>query len=259
MEEFIMLKLILCDDDTFTLRTFSRLLIKAGEQFQIPLEIKCQASNARELLRFLDCNPDTYLFFLDLDMGSRELNGLDIGRLIREKTPGSRIVYVTSHTEKTMDILKSGVEPFYFVEKDFNQDMMILEFGKCLKKACGLPGGFSDDTGEEKSIRLPIGLDETISVPVRRITFVEALKASAHNICYHTLDGSQITVRDTIKNALSALGDGFVQTHRSVIVNRIYIIGVENAQVKLSNGETVACALSKLNEFSKYSRKQGGN
>ena len=70
---------------------------------QIPLEIKCQASNARELLRFLDCNPDTYLFFLDLDMGSRELNGLDIGRLIREKTPGSRIVYVTSHTEKTMD------------------------------------------------------------------------------------------------------------------------------------------------------------
>ncbi|MFR8338344.1 MAG: hypothetical protein ACLVAW_17630 [Eisenbergiella massiliensis] len=66
-----MLKLILCDDDTFTLRTFSRLLIKAGEQFQIPLEIKCQASNARELLRFLDCNPDTYLFFLDLDMGSR--------------------------------------------------------------------------------------------------------------------------------------------------------------------------------------------
>lgn len=254
-----MLKLILCDDDTFTLNIFANLLEKAGKQFQIPLEINCKASSASELLRFLDVNPGTYLFFLDLDMGNRELNGLDIGQLIRERTPDSKIVYVTSHIEKTIEILKSGVEPFGFVEKDYNQNIMIYEFGKCLNKAARHNSIPTADNGRKEYIELPIGIDETISLPIHRITYVEALKTAAHNICYHTFDDSQITVRDTIKNALSMLGDNFVQTHRSVIVNRMYIIGTENAQVKLSNGTMVACAIGKLREFAKYNRKQEGN
>lgn len=252
-----MLKLILCDDDSFTLNAFSTLLMKASTRYQIPAEIKCRAANAQELLRFVEANPDTYLFFLDLDMGSHSLNGLDIGQLIREKAPDSKIVYVTSHVERTVDILKSGVEPFGFVEKDYNQGIMVHEFGKCLKKAWKKQDASADM--DDRCIELPIGIDETITVPVHRITHVEALKTTAHNICYHTFDGSQVTVRDTIKNALSVLGDDFVQAHRSVIVNRMYIIGTENAQIKLSNGTMVSCAMGKLREFAKYNRKTGEN
>lgn len=248
-----MLKLILCDDDSFTLNTYAHLIEKTGKLLHIPLEIVCQASSAGEMICFLKKNPGTYLFFLDLDMGSGRLNGLDIGQLIREQTSNSKIVYVTSHVEKIMDILKSGVEPFGFVEKDYNQDIMIREFGKYLKKAAR-QSHMNQNMEKEKCIELPIGIDETLSVPIRRIAYIEALKTTAHNICYHTFDGSQITVRDTIKNALAILGDDFVQTHRSVIVNKAYIIGVQNAQVKLSNGVTVSCALGKLREFSKYGK-----
>ena len=251
-----MLKIILCDDDSFTLSMFSDLLGKAIDRLKLPAKLVCRASTAQELLHFITANPDTYLFFLDLDMGLASLNGLDIGQLIREKSPDSKIVYVTSHIERTLDILKSGVEPFGFIEKDYNQRLMLHEFSECLKKALKKQGAYSPCGHEEPSIELPIGIDETISIPISSITYVEALKTAAHNICYHTFDGSQITVRDTLRHALSLLGENFVQTHRSVIANRMYIIGTEHSQVKLSNGVSIACALVKLKEFRHFRQKQ---
>lgn len=252
-----MLKLVLCDDDAFTLKMLSELLNRTIEKYQFPAAVQCRASSARELLGFISANPGSYLFFLDLDMGSSSLNGLDLGQLIRERAPCSKIVYVTSHTEKMMDILKSGVEPFGFIEKDWDQEMMIREFAACLRKTLKKQGDISTAAVSEPSIELPIGIDETVTLPVSSITYIEALKSSAHNICYHTFDGSQITVRDTLRHALTLVGENFVQAHRSVLVNRTYIIGTEHSQLKLSNGDTAACALGKLKEFKNFQKRKG--
>lgn len=242
-----MLKIIICDDDLFTLNIFSNILKETIYHCRISAVILCIASSGKELLGFLNNNPGDYLYFMDLDMGNGELNGLDISRIIRKKHPASKIVFVTSHIEKSMDILKSGIEPFGFIKKDINQSRMIREYEKYLKMASELllvSSGVS-----ERSIEIPIGIDEIIKLPISRITYVETLKTVAHNICYHTLDRSKITVRDTIKHALEILGDDFIQSHRSVIVNKNYIIGVENTQLKLSNGEMIACSYGKLKDF----------
>ena len=232
-----MLKLILCDDDAFTLQVLSDLLQEAGNRWKIDLDIKCRASNAGELFRFTENNPDVYLFFLDLDMGTRRLNGLDIGRNIREKLPDSKIVYVTSHTEQALEILKSGVEPFGFVEKNYSRELMLQELSKCLQKAARQSGKYPKQEETGKCIQIPVGIDETVSVPVERIIYVEALKNPAQNICYHTFDGSKITVRDTLKSAQTVLGNDFVLTHRSILANNNYILGTEDGQIKLANGE----------------------
>lgn len=67
--------------------------------------------------------------------------------------------------------------------------------------------------------------------------------------------GSQITVRDTIAHALELLGDVFVASHRSVIVNTGFVIGVEKNELKLANGETIPCAMGRKKYFDK--RRQG--
>jgi DNA-binding LytR/AlgR family response regulator len=249
-----LLKIIICDDDRFTLHIFSEILQETIEKLSIEATVLCIASTSDELFSFFNKNPGDYLLFMDLDMGSDKLNGLDIGRIIRQKSPSSKLVFVTSHIEKSMDILKSGVEPFGFIEKDFNRKAMIREFEGYLNMASRIMAPQNTDSG--KCIQLDIGVDETVSIPINRITYVEAIKTLAHNICYHTFDNSKITVRDTIKHALEILGNDFVQSHRSVIVNKNYIIGIENTSIKLSNGEHVACSIGKLKDFMKWGEKK---
>ena len=41
---------------------------------------------------------------------------MDLVRQIYHTDPGGKIVFVTGHGEKGMDILRSGVRPFGFIE-----------------------------------------------------------------------------------------------------------------------------------------------
>lgn len=75
-----------------------------------------------------------------------------------------------------------------------------------------------------------MGLDEKVRIPLSQITYVDPVKTVPHSICYHTFDGSEITVRDTIEHALLLLGCGFMKSHRSVILSLsafLYREGVE--------------------------------
>ena len=97
-------------------------------------------------------------------------------------------------------------------------------------------------------IRLPLGIDEAAELPISEIVYVDSVKAVAHSICYHTFDGSEITVRDTIEHALELLGPGFIRCHRSVLVNKRHVLSVKNGLVRLANGESAVCAMGKRKE-----------
>ncbi|MDE7015473.1 MAG: LytTR family transcriptional regulator [Kineothrix sp.] len=74
---------------------------------------------------------------------------------------------------------------------------------------------------ETPVLELPIGIDETICLALSDIIYVDSVKTVAHSICYHTFNGSEITVRDTIEHALKLLGTGFIRCHRSIIEQNI--------------------------------------
>ena len=111
-----MLPIILCDDDHFTLQLLSELLERAIRQSKVEAKLVCLASTGQELLQFIR-GGGSYLYFLDYDLGRDSLNGVDLVRQIYHTDPGGKIVFVTSHGEKGMDILRSGVRPFGFIEK----------------------------------------------------------------------------------------------------------------------------------------------
>lgn len=244
-----MLKIIVCDDDSFTLSMISDILTSLISTLSMEAEIACLASSTIDVMEYINRNPDTYLFFLDLDMGKYQLNGIDLAHRLREKAIPAKIVFVTSHIERSMAILKSGVEPFDFIEKKFNAAFMTAEFKRCLTKCMNLEIGSIEVASH--TIELQVGIDEYVSIPVERIAYVETLKGQAHNICYHTTDGSQITVRDSISHAIELLGEDFVLSHRSVVVNRRCVLGIADGQLKLSNGERVSCSINRKNLFRK--------
>ena len=235
-----MIPIILCDDDHFTLQLLSELLERAIRQSKTEARLVCRASDGQELLQFIRSG-GTYLYFIDYDLGRDSLNGVDLVRQIYRFDPDGKIVFVTSHGDKGMEILRSGVRPFGFIEKCVDQDEMIREYIRYLKLAAPEQTGMD----EACSIELPIGIDENVRLAVSGILYVDSVKTVAHSICYHTFDGSEITVRETIEHAQEQLGEKFVRCHRSVLVNADHILSLQGGTVKLSDGSLVSCALGR--------------
>nr|WP_314463035.1 response regulator [uncultured Clostridium sp.] len=247
-----MKSIIVCDDEPFTLNMFSEMIEKIFIKYNVEAEISCKASAPGEIREYINKNPKEYLIFMDLDLGKNEINGLDLSYLLKKSDLTLKIVFVTSHTEKGIDILKSGIEPFGFIEKSLNKSFIEKEFYKYIRLFAKQDK--ENVLFEKRTISIPVGIDEIIDLEIDRIAYVEAVKSVAHNICYHTIEGSQITVRDTISHATALLGENFELSHRSVLVNKNVVIGLESGMLKLSNGMLVACAAGKRKIFVKKGR-----
>jgi DNA-binding LytR/AlgR family response regulator len=113
----IMLNIVLCDDDKFILQISAERIREEIEKHQLDATICCMTTDSKEMFRFLRNNEGDYLFFLDLDFGEDQLNGIDLAKQIKNWRTGSKVVFVTNHQEMAMKVLASGVEPFGILEK----------------------------------------------------------------------------------------------------------------------------------------------
>jgi len=211
-------------------------------------QIVCTTQDFKETLLFIEKNPGNYLYFLDIDLGRDNLNGVDAARLIKQKEPLSKIVFVTSHADMGMDILKSGVEAFGFIEKSADRSKMIQGYKKYINLVLE---NATIKNLEESSIELLVGIDEYISIPLSQILYIDTDKTASHFVRYHTVDGSDLSVRDTIENVLKNLGDNFMKSHRSVVINKNHVVSISEGMVKFASGERVACSFRLKNEVMK--------
>jgi len=243
-----MLGIIICDDDRFMLdmsvETVRQCIAK--ENLSKSTSVVCTTNDYNDVLLFLEKNPDKYLYFIDIDFGRDTLNGVDVAKLIKKQEPLSKIVFVTSHGEMGMDILRSGVEAFGFIEKSSNRIKALHEYKKYIYLA--LENTKTDFKDNEDYVKLLVGIDEYISLPISQILYVETDKSISHFVRYHTVDGSALSVRDTIENVLKNLGDDFMKSHRSVIINKNYVVSVSDNIVNFAGGEKATCSFRLKNE-----------
>ena len=95
----------------------------------------------------------------------------------------------------------------------------------------------------EEEITIQLGFDETMQLKKHSILYVETEKSISHGITYHTMDGSHITVRDSLQQVQEVLGEGFLKIHRAIIVNEEAVIGIQGNEVLLLDGNTLPCAV----------------
>lgn len=244
-----MIEIILCDDDPFILKIAKETIHKVIHTYYLEAQIACVSESYSEIIKFIEDNPKPYLCFIDLDFGKEKLNGIDIAKLIKQKEPLSKVVFVTNHHELALEVLKSGVEPFGFIEKNSDLSKMEEDYLKYIQLAIGNTSYEKNE--QEQMIELILGVDEKIKLPLSQILYVEAVKTISHGIAYHTINGSTMIVRDSIEKVLETLGEDFMRTHRSVIVHKKYVVGLEEGLVRFANGETAACSFRLRGEVRK--------
>lgn len=244
-----MLNIVLCDDDPFILRLGAEQIRQVIDQERLDAALAAMVQDSTELFAFVRRNPGELLVFLDLDFGQGKLNGIDIAKALRQMDPGAKVVFATNHQELAMEVLKSGAEPFGFLEKGSDIAALGAGYRRYIRMALRAirPLRPGDDL-----ITLPVGLDEEVTLRRGEIVFVETEKNISHGITYHTLSGSQITLIGTLEEAQQRLGADFIRVHRSYLVQAAHILGLKNGYLRLSTQQEVPCALRKRNEVKKW-------
>ena len=130
-----MLEIVVCDDDIADLERAVNMLHKIFTSQKIAYHIE-QFASANQMLENIS-NIDIGI----LDISMEELNGIKLGRTLKEKFPDVKLVYITSYEEYCMQVINE-VHAFSFLCKPLEYDKLEMQMLELLDQ---LP-----DTGAEK-------------------------------------------------------------------------------------------------------------
>lgn len=133
-----MLEIAVCDDDMADLERAVTMLHKIFTSQQIAYHIE-QFVSANQMLENIS-NIDIGI----LDISMEELNGIKLGRTLKEKFPDVKLVYITSYEEYCMQVINE-VHAFSFLCKPLEYDKLELQILELLNQ---LPDSAVESSGK---------------------------------------------------------------------------------------------------------------
>ena len=133
-----MLEIAVCDDDIADLECAVNMLHKIFTSQQIAYHIE-QFASANQMLENIS-NIDIGI----LDISMEELNGIKLGRKLKEKFPDVKLVYITSYEEYCMQVINE-VHAFSFLCKPLEYDKLELQILELLNQ---LPDSAVESSGK---------------------------------------------------------------------------------------------------------------
>lgn len=179
------------------------------------------------------------ILFLDICMG--ELNGIQTAKKLRQRGNNAIIVFVT------------GIEDYVFQAFDVSAFNYLLKpidnakFFEVLNKAINKIKSFENELlKEQPSILIKIGT-ATQKIFLNEILFIEVFN---RKIIIHK-QNDEIEFYGKLKEFENALGKNFIRSHRSYIVNLMYVSVYSRDSATLEDGTTILLAKQKYEEFVK--------
>ena len=133
-----MLEIAVCDDDIADLECAVNMLHKIFTSQKIAYHIE-QFASANQMLENIS---SIDIGILDISM--EELNGIKLGRKLKEKFPDVKLVYITSYEEYCMQVINE-VHAFSFLCKPLEYDKLELQILELLNQ---LPDSAVESSGK---------------------------------------------------------------------------------------------------------------
>ena len=213
-----MFRIAICDDNGAVCSAIENIIDDFFKTETMHYEIDSFQSG-EELLKELDDHEKYDLIYLDIELA--RLNGVEVGRYIREKLLDdyTQIAFISAKSSYALELFQ--IRPIHFLVKPFTPRQVI----GILEKAMELQGHqvkiFSYKTGKAEN-----------RIPYKDIMY---FSSETKKIIVHTRDGS-----DSFYGKLSELNlpdTEFVQIHKSFIINKQYVTRFKFDSVLLSNNE----------------------
>lgn len=209
------MKIGVCDDDELGVRAINRsiesLFIRNGNKLNITVTTFTKGDN---LLLHIDKYGKFDLLILDILMPG--LTGIELARELRERSDDCKIIFITGSPEFALDSYK--VNAFFYLLKPFSTS----ELNTLIEKAL-------NEIVEDKSNSLLI--KEKGHLTKVKISDIKYIESNNHTIYFHLKNCRTISCFSPM-NAYKALlpsHDGFIQCHKSFLVNLNYVVSLSNS------------------------------
>ena len=239
-----MFKIAICDDVPVVCSEIKDIIMNLEDKAKYPkIEVGIFQSG-EALIDSINEEGPYDLLFLDIELG--EINGVEIGHIIREQMEDyvTKIVYISS--KDIYDRQLFDVQPLHFIKKPIDPEKVIQDIELAMKISKK-----ENDIFEFKVLR------NTIKVPYKEILYFES---DDREVILVSARG-RYTFYESIQNLIKKLPDFFIQPHRSYLVNYESISCFYFEELVMHNGDVVPISRNKRKEirdksFSKERRRK---
>ena len=225
-----MLNIIICDDDKTSVDKLSQLVKEYCQQSNMDYTLSAYTTGGDLLAGDI---ASCHLLFLDVDMG--EENGIAIAHEIRKTNKDVIIVYVSGYVQYAP--AGYNVKAFAYILKNDLDGLFKTTMDDVVKQL--------DFRGMVYKVKT---IDGEISLPLKNILYIESFDKITET---HTnLPQSKYTVRQPLTDAVKQLADkGFLQIHKSYLVNMQHITKLKNYTIVLTDGTPLPAAQKRWKEI----------
>lgn len=124
------MKILICEDNKIMLDIIHKTVVNYTMIHDWDRVTIFPTNNATETLEIINSEKIDF-FFLDIDLGNNEINGIELGRKIRDIDPFAKLIYITSHDNMQNIILQKMISPFAYILK--NKDSLEQEIRSVLE------------------------------------------------------------------------------------------------------------------------------
>ena len=236
-----MLSIAVCDDEIIVCCNMAAKIKDILGQMNLPCIIH-QFNSGQELLQ---ASENFDIVFLDIIMPGPD--GMTTAQLLRQKSPDTILIFVSSSREYVFDAY--DVEAFQYLLKPIDRKKLTTVLQKAIRK--------TDDHSREYMI-----------ISTER----QKKKLFLNNIFYFEIRGRKIDIHTaddilTYYEQIGVLennlrGKGFFRCHKSYLINLKHVDTYGRQEVVLDSGDKIMIAKRRYEEFMKeilsYMRKSGG-
>lgn len=232
------MKIAICDDNKYDIEAIRKILLNNSY-------IKTNGQiNVFTLSSELHNNLQKYTYdvvFLDVDMP--EINGIELGKYINQKSPNTYIIFVTNYSQYAVEAF--DCKAFHYLLKPIDEH-----------KANRIINNLIQKYRERNKYHVIKIKTETKRIPIKDIYYIEYCR---RHVIYHL----KYRVYETVGKFSDIYKElkefGFYQIHQGYIVNMEKIIDFDKFSVILKDDKTVMMSTRKRSEvIMAYAKYIGG-
>ncbi len=231
------MRIAVCDDELTMLKLISGLIHKQLEETGENATVSSYIKAEQLISDFPHKNYDAVL----LDIRMPDTDGFEAARKIRESSPDTKIIFIT--TEENLVFDSFDFQPFAFIPKT-PADVMKSRLSHTIENLLAA-------LKSSRKICIELPYNDKIYVKPDELLYVNSEK---NNLFYHLANGETIITREKIQEASDSLPDDvFVRIHNRTIVNMEHITNLECdlSGLTLKNGEYLSISRTYKTELDK--------
>lgn len=215
-----MITCAMCDDELPFAEQLRSFVMAYAKKRRVELQAETFAS-AEELLEEIENGAGFEILFLDIEM--RKMDGIELGKKLRERSYQTLIIYVSGYDQYMRQLFEA--EPFRFLSKPLKQE----ELENVLDKAFERISRF-----HRELFTIRFGKN-VVNLLCRDIVYLESNKRKA---IVHTVRGEYEYYHklDEAEEELLAISADFVRIHKAYLVNMEHVEAFQYEKLALRDG-----------------------